>query len=131
MFATKGRLKVSLLVVGVLIVGLGMYGAFQPKQAQAHCSTTGLVHDYYDWKIGRTQTTLDSWNETTNCSRCPGYPASKHKKKEVEFKKKGRWIYKHRWFWSSNWDHCHSHGYSTSYTLVQTEVCNKSGGGDN
>ena len=36
MFATKGRLKVSLLVVGVLIVGLGMYAGFQVQDADAH-----------------------------------------------------------------------------------------------
>ena len=29
MFATKGRLKVTLFVVGALAIGFGMYGAFQ------------------------------------------------------------------------------------------------------
>ena len=132
MFATKGRLKVAVVVVGVLaVVSLGMYEAFRPQQAEAHCSTTGRVHDYYDWDTGSTQTTLSSWTETTNCPRCPGYPASTHEKKEVEHKNSGVWIYKHRWFWNSNWINCHSHAYSTSFVLEHTVLCNQSGSGNN
>ena len=36
MNAMKGRLKVSLLVVGVLVVGFGMYVGFQPEEVEAH-----------------------------------------------------------------------------------------------
>lgn len=36
MFATKRRLKVALMVVGVLAVGVGMYGGFQVQEADAH-----------------------------------------------------------------------------------------------
>ena len=36
MFPTKGRLKISLLVVGVLVVGFGMYAAFQSEYAHGH-----------------------------------------------------------------------------------------------
>ncbi len=35
MFAAKGQLKVSLLIVGVLVVGLGIYAGFQPERAEA------------------------------------------------------------------------------------------------
>lgn len=36
MFSTKGRLKVTLLVVGVLVVGLGMYVVFHALDAYGH-----------------------------------------------------------------------------------------------
>ena len=36
MFATKGRLKISLLVVGVLVVGFGIFLAIQTKESEAH-----------------------------------------------------------------------------------------------
>ena len=36
MFATKGRTKVTLLVVGVLVVSLGTHIAFQVQEADAH-----------------------------------------------------------------------------------------------
>ena len=36
MFATKGRLKVALLVVGVLVVGLGMYTGVQVDDVMGH-----------------------------------------------------------------------------------------------
>ena len=36
MFATKGRLKVTLLVVGFLVVSLGMYAGFQVQDVEAH-----------------------------------------------------------------------------------------------
>ena len=35
MFTNKGRLKVSLLVIGGLVVCLGMYAGFQPERAEA------------------------------------------------------------------------------------------------
>ena len=132
MFAIKGRLKVAVVVVGVLaVVSLGMYEAFRPQQAEANCSTTGRVHDYYDWDTGSTETTLSSWTETKNCSRCSGYPASTHTVKEVEHASTGVDIWKHRWFWSSNWNHCHSHRYSVSYVSNYTVHCNQSGSNNN
>ena len=36
MFATKGRLKIALLVVGVLVADWGMYAFFQVPEATAH-----------------------------------------------------------------------------------------------
>ena len=38
MFANKGRLKVALLVVGVLVTSLGMYAGFQVQDAYGHGS---------------------------------------------------------------------------------------------
>lgn len=36
MFAVKGRLKVTLLIVGVLVLGLGLHAAFQVQEVEAH-----------------------------------------------------------------------------------------------
>ena len=130
MFAIKGRLKVVLLVVGFLAAGLGMYEAFRPQQAEAHCSTVGRVHDDYDWKTGTTKTATGN-RETVemNCSRCQKYPAKDHTRIEVEESSNGVFIYKHRWLWDSDWTHCHSHKYSISYPIWYTVWCNQSGGG--
>ncbi len=130
MFSAKRRLIATICIVGFLVTSLGMYEAFRPQQAEASCSTTGRVHDYYDWNTGNTQTpTGNTATLTTNCSRCQNYPASTHTEIEVEHASNGVFIYKHRWFWSSNWTHCHSHTYSISYTLWHTVLCNQSGGG--
>ena len=40
MFATKGRVKVSLLVVGFLVVGLGMYAGVQVQEVEAQAGAS-------------------------------------------------------------------------------------------
>ena len=40
MFVNKRRLKVALLVIGFLVIGLGMYAAFQEQEVVAHTPTT-------------------------------------------------------------------------------------------
>ena len=130
MFVIKGRLIATICLVGFLVAGLGMYAVFQSKPAEAHCSTTGRIHDYYDWNTGNTITpTGETGTLTTNCSRCTGQPASNHAEVEMYHASNGVWIYKHRWFYSSNWTHCHSHSYSTGYLLWHTVQCNHSGSG--
>ena len=92
MFATKGRLKVALLVVGVLVAGLGMYAAFHTLNAYGHgiaipknvsydarvnetirdvrypskCPACQTSRDY----IGRT-TTYDLWRRTDHYHLSP------------------------------------------------------------
>ena len=129
MFATKRRLQVALMVVGFLVVSLGMYAAFRPQQAEAHCSTVGRVHDYYDWETGKSRTaTGNEQIVKTTCSRCT-YPVSDHKQIEIEERTHYVRIYKHRWFWSSNWDHCHSHKHSIGIPFWYTVLCDQSSGG--
>lgn len=132
MFVAKRQLIATLLIVGFLVASLGLYEAFHPQQAEANCSTFGRIHDYYDWNTGKTKTPTgnrETWK--TNCPRCPNYPASDHTAIEYDHANNGVFIWKHRWFGSSNWDHCHSHRYSTSYPLWDLVHCNRSGGGDN
>lgn len=96
MFATKGRLKVTLLVVGILVVGLGMYAAFQVQEADAHKPDPILYYDLkdheYKWKdmstgttsgtcsycghsttIHRTRVREECWNRTKTYHRVLGY----------------------------------------------------------
>ena len=46
MFATKGQLQVALFVVGVLVVGLGLYAAFQVDDAEAHNENSPPEHTH-------------------------------------------------------------------------------------
>ena len=134
MFVTKGRLKVSLLVVGVLVAGLGMYAAFQPKPAEADCNTIGRIHaepfyddtyDYGEWTGEERETS------PINCSKCQGYPKSIHKEKKWVSWYDVVVLYKHRWFWKTTWDYCHAHTYRIGIVSWYLIRCNKSGGDDN
>lgn len=48
MFAIERLLKASLLVVGVLVVGLGMYAAFQIQEIDAHNANEPPRHRHYE-----------------------------------------------------------------------------------
>ena len=69
MFETKGRLKVSLLVVGVLVVSLGMYADFQVQDVEAHphpsCSDATWQCCYY---ISRARTACSLWPGSVMCA---------------------------------------------------------------
>ncbi|MYE89329.1 hypothetical protein F4X33_10075 [Candidatus Poribacteria bacterium] len=106
MFIIKGRLKVALLVVGVLVVGLGMYAGFQVQEAEAHSWLCRL-------RKHKTKTSEESiaWEKTTesntfytNCSNCTGSP----KKTHVEWK----WYYHYyetvKYYHGNSY--CHKHG---------------------
>ena len=128
MFAINGRLKVTICIVVFVVTSLGMYEAFRPKQAEAACSTIGRVHNYYDWETGTENVATGNKREKlTVCSRCSS-PYTWHKQLEYEERTHYRRIYKHRWLWSSDWDHCHNHGHSISYSNWYTVLCNQSGG---
>lgn len=43
MFATKGWMKATLFVVGILVVGFGLYAAFDIHDAHAH---TAAIHSW-------------------------------------------------------------------------------------
>ena len=75
MFATKGRLKVALLVIRVLVVGLGMYAGFQMQEAEAH--ETG---EHYPKQVTTTtpvvlQTTFLQANINATCRFDRGHSA--------------------------------------------------------
>ena len=74
MFAIKGRLKVTLFVVGVLVVSLGMYSAFQLEEAEAHSSWVQYnIYDHeYKWKD------MSSGTTSGTCSYC-GSSATIHR----------------------------------------------------
>ena len=75
MFATKGQLKVTLFVVGVLAVSLGTYVVFQVNDAEAHdiqCDVkyhTG--HGYFRWQLLWSKL-LSTTTKSTTCSNCGG-----------------------------------------------------------
>ena len=137
MFAINGRLKVSLLVVGVLVVGLGIYGAFQVQEATANnssssclikidkISATVLTAVHYDGYTGN-----ERWSSPTTCYVCAGfYPPAKHR--EAEYKKDYNYydVWKHRWPWSTSYDHCHTHYYSNVVEITwYIQPCQQWGG---
>lgn len=64
MFANKGRLKVALLVVGVLVVGLGWYVGFQPHDAHADGTHTRVVVSDQIWETDSYTWTFVSYLDT-------------------------------------------------------------------
>ncbi len=74
MFATKGRLKVLLLVVSLLVVGLGMYAAFQVQEVHAHVRFhSGADNDLFHYsKSGHKYKWKDMSSDTISgtCSYC-------------------------------------------------------------
>ena len=65
MFVTKGRLKATLLVIGVLVVGLGMYGAFQIDDAEASYGDS-FTRTHYEETYSHSYTTTTQ----TYCCHC-------------------------------------------------------------
>ena len=113
MFATKGRLIATICIVGFLVAGLGMYGAFHPKKAEAtHSSWTCIFkthkssgqRSYYS-----TQATGRKGTKTTNCSECSGQPAKKHKTKQVQPYSIVDEPFKHKPISGGSWSSCHTH----------------------
>ena len=61
MFAIKRRLKVTLLVVGVLVVGFGLYVAFQIDDAEASYGDS-FTRTHYEESYSHTySTTQQTW----------------------------------------------------------------------
>ncbi len=119
MFATKGRLKVALLVVGVLVVGLGMYGAFHPKQAEAH-GPWPVYHSEsehgYKWKD------MSSDTISGTCSYC-GSSTTIHRTRVREECWNTQETYKIVW-----WDHRHflSIKWARYYWRLDSVTCSNS-----
>ena len=74
MSAIKGRLKVAVVVVGVLVVGLGIYASFQPEKAEADQSwlEESAPGHKYKWKD------MSSDTISGTCSYC-GHSTTIHR----------------------------------------------------
>ena len=84
MFATIGRLKVTLLVVVFSVVSVGMYGAFHLREADAHKPYLSCLlkehkadtpsntyrYEYQSW--------VDDIEAETNCPNCSGMSPKTH-----------------------------------------------------
>ncbi len=129
MFATKGQLKVSLLVVGILVVGLGMYAALQHEEAEAiHSSISCLAKEHDILPSSSTTVTGSSYTGQTrrtstycfSCYACPKPRSHKQKRKIIYFDY--RIDYDHRYPFGS-WSFCHTHFGSSSREQWVTETC--------
>ena len=119
MFATKGRLKVSLLFVGVLAVGVGMYAAFQIDNADAHVPDSCSQYTHkpagtvmaYDSEYYRSQ---EAWSSTIRCPACDGPTYVTW----VDYKVYAVLISRtqHR---ANRWEYCHGHGLTYEYVGIQ------------
>lgn len=127
MFTTKGRLKVSLLVVGVLVVGLGRYGAFQVQEATANDSSASCL--IKDDRIAESVVYLTSSQvlatrqKEVHCLNCPGTQKKKHTQEKVLVHWDVEEWYEHSWPWSSSWDHCHIHDTTAAAIFWETIPC--------
>lgn len=130
MFATKGVLKVTLLVVGVLIV----FFCFQSKAAEAtHSSISCLIKKH---SVRNSGTTVLGSSYTgkrrtspnkVKCSDCYGTPVPhayhQQKQKSVRYH---YWIdYEHRSLGSSSWSFCHTHTGTKSRKVWITVGCGR------
>lgn len=119
MNARKGRLKVALLVIGVLAVVFGMYGAFQVQEADGHTKSWTCVFaggDIYGWSGWSTKShptgNTSSWY--TNCgTSCHGNPNKWHVYEERQ----------HYWYEYKYYVHTGESGYCHAHTYKR----NKSG----
>lgn len=112
MFATKGRLKVPLLVVGVLIVGLGIYAAFQVKDAAASAAgcNANAASSHRDTEKVRSES-YSFVRETTIPATCP-FCGSSGVRYRIQFKmyETIRWTTQHYISLGNiGWTHCHNH----------------------
>ena len=120
MFATKGRMKATLLVVGVLVVGLGMYGAFHPKQAEAHGGWPTFYSESghgYKWKD------MSSDTISGTCSACGSSTIIYRTRVREEC-----WNTWETYHWIIGWDHRHflSLKWARYYWRLDSVICSNS-----
>ena len=131
MLATKGWMKVTLLVVGVLVVGLGMYVGVQVQDAEATHSSFSCNFKVHDVVSRIKNSTFSHYTggariKLTTCSQCaPCYPSSAHEQLEATFDYELHTTYKHRWPLSTSWDHCHTHTDTGTEERWLTVLCNQ------
>ena len=121
MLATKGRLKVALLgYCGVLVVGLGMYGAFHPKQAEADGPWP-----FYNSVGGHGYKWQDMSSDTISgtCSYC-GSSTTIHRTRVRE----ECWNTQETYHWIIGWHHRHflSIKWARYYWRLDSVTCSNS-----
>ncbi len=102
------------VIVGVLVVSLGMFAAFQIQDAAAdHSSLSCLVkidkiyltvaYIRSDGPTGKTRM------KNTTCLNCITSIEHAHMQREYEMVIDAEYHYKHRYLGSSSWSYCHAH----------------------
>ena len=108
MNAVTGRLKATLLVIGVLVVGLGLYAVFQVDEVEAHspftCTIMPHAADFWNPYHSTTTTNLRQRSITGTCSVCGGSATLTSWRQRIEVKTERK--YNHFW---GVWVYCHSH----------------------
>ena len=121
MLVISRSLKAMVLIVGVLVVGLGIYGAFQIHNADADtpdaCSQyrhkdagNALVYDYV-----HHQSHHNVWSATIRCGFCGGPTRVTW----VDYKVYAVLINRVQHNGPSGWAYCHGHGLSYEYIGIQ------------
>ena len=117
MFATKGRLKVTLLVVAFLVVDFGMYTVFQSHNAEAHglswkCSLMKHKKGTGSWStVYELINDVDPIYEYRTCSNCKDMPPKWHTKRYYQKLKKNTTPCQHKPLVGGSWSSCKSHVY--------------------
>ena len=128
MFATKGRLEVALLVVGVLIFGLGLYAAFRVQEVEADYNSPSCTLKQHKvgglYSIQVLTPTSDYETFEGNCSSCGwSTPDTTH-----VYRKYLKTIYYtrpyyHKYPWQGHWTLCHNHNHRDDFFIWRTELC--------
>lgn len=128
MMLKSRSLKVTLFIVGVLVVSLGLIVAFQSREAEAtHSSISCLIkqHDVLSSSITVTgsSSTGKKRTKSTYCSTCYGCPNPRtHTQKQKIIYFDYVIDYEHRYPFGS-WSFCHTHSGSSSREQWVTVSC--------
>ena len=134
MNAIKGRLKVALLVVGVLVVGLGMYTAFQVQEVEANNSSAScFLKSHISFVLQYTVLSRFSTGATqkvkTICTDCWAfYPPHDHTYKQYIENRYEQRDYDHKWP-GQFWEPCHLHAGTVFVSKWEIQNCGHTGFG--
>lgn len=132
MLATRS-LKITLFVVGFLVVGLGLYAAFQVQEAEAtHSSISCLVKEHNILSSSSITVTGSSYTGKTRikkkikCGDCYGtpWPPADHVQNQKIIYFDYVIDYEHRYPFGA-WSFCHTHSGSSSREQWVTVRCGK------
>ena len=130
MMLKSRSLKAMVLIAGILVVGLGMYSAFQAQDAAANNSSWSCLIMYdriylsSSFLIGSKYTGKTRIKSAINCSDCRGVAGGRRhtqRQKISSYTYSHHW--EHRWPLSSTWSYCHIHTGTSSRTDWVTVRC--------